>query len=64
MSGVQRIFNYCKQNPVAVYIGGGVVLHLLRTFSVNQAYEQNFARFDVERQRELEAYLASHPKTQ
>lgn len=62
MSGVQRLFNYCRANPVAVYIGGGLVLHALRTFSVNQAYTQNFAKYDVERQRELEAYLASHPK--
>jgi len=61
MSGIQRVLNYCRQNPVAVYIGGGVVLHLLRTISVNAAYNQHFARFDVERQRELEQYLASHP---
>jgi hypothetical protein len=64
MSGIQRVLNYCRANPVAVYIGGGLVLHTLRTFSVNQAYEQNFARFDVERQRELEQFLASHPKAQ
>lgn len=60
MSGLQRLTNYVKQNPVALYIGGGVVLHLLRTISVNNAYQQNFTRFDVERQRELEQYLASH----
>jgi hypothetical protein len=61
MSGIQRVWNYCRQNPVALYLGGGVFLHFLRNISVNQAYAQNFARFDVERQRELEAYLASHP---
>lgn len=64
MSGLQRIFNYCRANPVAIYIGGGVILHTLRTISVNQAYDQHFARYDVERQRELEAFLASHPKQQ
>ena len=60
MSGIQRLFTYCRQNPVALYIGGGFVLHLLRTISVNQAYQQHFARFDVERKRELEEYLATH----
>ena len=60
MSGFQRVYNYCCQNPVATYLGGGVVLHLLRSFSVNQAYTQNFARYDVERQHELEQYLATH----
>ena len=64
MSGLQRLTTFAKQNPVALYIGGGVLLHVLRTFSVNQAYQQNFARYDVERQRELEAYLASHPAKQ
>lgn len=64
MSGIQRLWNYCRENPVAIYLGGGVLLHTLRTFSVNQAYQSNFARYDVERQRELEAYLASHPKPQ
>ena len=60
MSGLQRFFNYCKANPVAIYLGGGVALHILRSFSVNQAYQQNFARFDIERKRELEEYLATH----
>jgi cell wall-associated NlpC family hydrolase len=62
MSGIQRLWNYCRENPVAIYIGGGVFVHALRTFSVNRAYAEHFAKFDVERQRELEAYLASHPK--
>ncbi len=60
MSGIQRLWNYCRQNPVALYLGGGFVLHVLRTVSVNQAYQQHFARFDVERRRELEEYLATH----
>ena len=60
MSGLQRVWNYCLQNPVALYIGGGVVLHVLRTVAVNNAYQQNFARYDVERKRELEEYLATH----
>lgn len=64
MSGLQRVFDFCRSNPVAVYIGGGFLLHTLRTYSVNQAYNQHFAKYDVERQRELEAYLASHPKQQ
>lgn len=38
MSGLQRVWNYCLQNPVALYIGGGVVLHVLRTVAVNNAY--------------------------
>lgn len=64
MSGAfNRLWNYCRQNPVTIYIGGGLFLHTLRTISVNQAYEQNFAKYDVERQRELEEYLASHPTT-
>lgn len=60
MSGIQRLLNYCRQNPVALYIGGGFALHFLRTFAVNSAYQQHFARFDVERRRELEEYLATH----
>lgn len=62
MSGLQRLFTYARENPVAVYIGGGVVLHLLRTFSVNSAYQQHFVRYDIERKHELEEYLASHPQ--
>lgn len=58
------MWNYCRQNPVALYIGGGFVLHALRTAAVNQAYEEHFARYDVERKRELEQYLASHPQSQ
>jgi hypothetical protein len=58
MSGAARLFNYCKQNPIALYLGGGVVIHLLRSVSVNNAYRQHFAKFDVERHRELEQYLS------
>jgi hypothetical protein len=64
MSGIQRVWNYCIQNPVALYLGGGFVLHTLRTATVNDAYRQHFAHNDVERQRELEEFLASHPKPQ
>lgn len=60
MSGLQRLFNYCKQNPAAFYLGGGFALHCLRTLNVNNAYQQHFARFDVERKRELDEYLATH----
>lgn len=60
MSGLQRLFNYCRQNPVALYLGGGFALHCLRTLAVNNAYQQHFARYDVERKRELEEYLATH----
>lgn len=62
MSGVSRFFNYCRQNPLAVYFGGAVVLHLLRGAAVKQAYYENFYRYDVERQRELEKYLHAEQK--
>ena len=64
MSGIQRVFNFARANPVAVYIGGGFLLHTLRSFAVNAAYEQNFAKYDVERKRELEAFLATHEQKQ
>ena len=38
MSGVSRVINYCKANPVALYIGGGVLLHLVRSMAVEAAY--------------------------
>lgn len=60
MSGIQRILGMTKTNPVAVYIGGGVLLHLLRSFAVNAAYQKHFTQFDVDRQRELEQHLATH----
>lgn len=62
MSGIQRVFNFVRANPVALYIGGGFVLHTLRSFSVNAAYNQNFAKYDVERKHELEEFLATHQK--
>jgi hypothetical protein len=62
MSGIQRVLNFARANPVAVYIGGGFLLHTLRTMAVNQAYDQNFTRYDFERKRELEEFLANHQK--
>jgi len=53
MSALQRALNYMRANPIAVYIGGGIILHQLRSISVSNAYNENFARFDVERQLEL-----------
>lgn len=35
MSGIQRFTNFAKANPVAIYIGGGVILHFLRSVAVN-----------------------------
>jgi hypothetical protein len=43
MAGFSRLVNYSKTNPVALYIGGGVLLHLVRSFAVNAAYMQHFA---------------------
>jgi hypothetical protein len=62
MSGIQRVFNYARANPVALYIGGGFILHTLRSFAVNAAYDQHFTKYDVERKRELEEFLANHQK--
>ena len=64
MSGIQRIWSYCRENPVALYLGGGVLLHTLRTATVNRCYTQYFARNDVERKLELEEFLSTHPKPQ
>jgi hypothetical protein len=60
MSGLGKVLNYAKANPVAVYLIGGITLHFLRTFAVNNAYSKHFAQFDVERRNELESYLATH----
>ena len=49
MSAFRRIWDFSRANPVTLYLAGGIVLHVLRTVSVNAAYNQNFARFDVER---------------
>jgi hypothetical protein len=64
MAGFSRLVNYSKTNPVALYIGGGVLLHLVRSFAVNAAYTQHFSAYDVERKRELESHLASHKSDQ
>ena len=58
MSGLQRALNYVRAHPIAIYIGGGVFLHLLRNQAVSAAYRENFTIFDVERQRELERFMA------
>lgn len=47
MSAIQRLFNYTRQNPIAAYLAGGVLLHFFRSFAVNAAYNQHFAHFDV-----------------
>lgn len=60
MSGMQRVFNYARTNPAVVYIAGGLVLNFVRSYSVAQAYQQNFAKYDVERKAELEAFLTTH----
>ena len=58
MSGLQRVLNYTRAHPIAIYIGGGIFLHLLRNQAVNAAYRDNFIPYDVERQRELERFMA------
>lgn len=58
MSGVQRFINYARNYPIATYIIGGIILHSLRSYSVSYQYRKHFARYDVERQKELEQYLA------
>ena len=58
MSYAQRTLTYIRQNPIAVYFGGAVFLSILRQRQVGQAYQQNFARYDVERRQELERFLA------
>ncbi len=62
MTGVQRAWNFVVQNPVAIYIGGGILLGIIRTNAVNGAYRRNYAVFDQERRRELEEYLAQGKK--
>lgn len=57
-TSVQRVFTYIRQNPIAVYIGGGLILHQLRMYSVQKSYQENYARYDVERQVELQEYLS------
>ncbi len=49
MSGLQRVLNYTRAHPIAIYIGGGIFLHLLRNQAVNAAYRDNFIPYDVER---------------
>lgn len=53
MSGVARFLTYVRQNPIAVYLAGGVVLHFARSLAVQSAYQQHFAQYDIEREREL-----------
>lgn len=60
MSGIQRTFNFARANPAVVYIAGGFVLNILRSYSVQQAYQENFAKYDQERKRELEEFLTTH----
>ena len=43
MSGIGRVLSYARTNPVAVYLAGGVALHLLRSVAVNSAYTKHFA---------------------
>lgn len=62
MSGVQTLWNYCRQNPVAFYIGGGILLHIIRNGAVNSAYKQNFLKFDIERRQELEKFMNQETK--
>lgn len=58
MSRVQRLFTLARENPLAAYIVGGVSLHVIRSFAVSNVYQQNYLKYDVERQKELEAFLA------
>ena len=47
MSAVKRLYDYARHNPIAVYLAGGVFLHLVRSMAVNRAYNRHFAHFDI-----------------
>lgn len=58
MTLAAKFFNYCRANPIAVYLGGGVGLYVLRNYSVEHQYQTHFLKHDVERKLELQEYLA------
>lgn len=51
---VQRTINYMRNNPVATYLIGGILIAASRESQVQNYYTKNFHRFDVERRQELE----------
>jgi predicted solute-binding protein len=48
-----------RNNPVASYIIGGIVLSTLRESAIRDYYAKHYHRFDLERKRELEEFLAN-----
>ncbi len=57
-----RLSNILRQHPTTMFVVGGLFLHLVRSITVNAAYDAHFAEYDEERQEEAARKLGPSAK--
>lgn len=66
MSGgaAHTAFTLIKQNMLWTYVGVGLGLNIIRKRMVDKAYEENFARYDLERKSEFKEKMSKSTQGQ
>lgn len=51
---MKKVWHLVYNDPVALFVAGGLVVGLWKTAATSRAYHKDFGLFDVQRRAELE----------